>query len=74
MVSGVHNVRVGQKIMVNFDLDDQKGTPLKKQTVVRSVDRTESGANSRKTRPLRRAWVSTWDLSRKFRSISHLAA
>ena len=48
MVSGVHNVRVGQKILVNFALDDQKGTTLKKMTVVRSVDDKRIGCEFRK--------------------------
>ena len=48
MVSGAHNVRVGQKILVNFALDDQKGTTLKKMTVVRSVDDNRIGCEFRK--------------------------
>lgn len=47
-VSGVHNVRVGQKIMVGFSLDDQKNTPLKKMAVVRSVDDNRIGCAFRK--------------------------
>ncbi|NNF45222.1 MAG: PilZ domain-containing protein [Desulfofustis sp.] len=43
MVSGVHNVRVGQKILVNFALDDKHNTPLKKTAVVRSVDQNRIG-------------------------------
>lgn len=48
MVSGVHNVRVGQQIMVNFELDDRKNTPLKKIAVVRSVDNNRIGCEFRK--------------------------
>lgn len=43
MVSGVHNVRVGQKIQVDFALDDKNNTPLKKQAVVRSVYQNRIG-------------------------------
>ena len=48
LVSGVHNVRVGQKIEVNFALDDQKNTPLKKMAVVRSVHQNRIGCEFRK--------------------------
>ena len=48
MVSGVHNVRVGQKILVNFALDDKNNTPLKKTAVVRSVDQNRIGCEFKK--------------------------
>ena len=47
-VSGVHNVRVGQKILVNFALDDKNNTPLNKAAVVRSVDRNRIGCEFKK--------------------------
>ena len=48
MVSGVHNVRVGQKIQVNFALDDKNNTPLKKLAVVRSVYQNRIGCEFKK--------------------------
>jgi hypothetical protein len=48
MVSGVHNVRVGQRIMVDFALDDKNNTPLKKAAVVRSVDQNRIGCEFKK--------------------------
>lgn len=48
LVSGAHNVRVGQKIMVIFDLDDKNNTPLKKQAVVRSVYQNRIGCEFKK--------------------------
>lgn len=48
MISGVHNVSVGQKIQVNFALDDKNNTSLKKQAVVRSVHQNRIGCEFRK--------------------------
>lgn len=48
MVSGIHGVRVGQKVQINFALDDLKETPLKKTTVVRSVHQNRIGCEFRK--------------------------
>jgi hypothetical protein len=48
MVSGVHNVRVGQNILVNFALDDKHNTPLKKAAVVRSVEQNRIGCEFKK--------------------------
>ncbi len=48
MVSGVHNVRVGQHLSINFSLDDQKQTPLQKQAVVRSVKKNRIGCEFKK--------------------------
>ena len=48
MVSGIHNVRVGHKILIDFTLDDQKQTPLRKRAVVRSVCNNRIGCEFRK--------------------------
>ena len=48
MVSGIHNVRVGQKILINFALDDKNNTLLQKTAVVRSVDRNRIGCEFKK--------------------------
>lgn len=48
LVSGVHNIRVGQKIQVNFTLDDKNNTPLNKTAVVRSVDQNRIGCEFKK--------------------------
>lgn len=48
MVSGVHNVRVGQNIKLHFDLDDQKQTPLQKKAIVRSVNKNRIGCEFKK--------------------------
>ena len=48
VISGVHNVRVGQKIMVNFALDDKNNTPLRKTAVVRSVNQNRIGCEFKK--------------------------
>ena len=48
MVSGVHNVRVGQRILVNFALDNKNSTPLNKAAVVRSVDQNRIGCEFKK--------------------------
>jgi hypothetical protein len=37
-VAGVHNIHVGQKLMIDFVLDNQKQTALKKQAVVKAVN------------------------------------
>lgn len=37
LTTGPNRLQAGQKVMVNFALDDQKKTPLKKRAVVRSV-------------------------------------
>ena len=42
-VSGTHNVQVGQKIKLNFTLDNHKQTPLQKLAVVRSVHKNRVG-------------------------------
>lgn len=42
-VSGTHNVKVGQKVKLDFSLDDHKQTPLQKQVVVRSVHNNRIG-------------------------------
>jgi len=47
-VSGIHNVRVGHKIMIDFALDDNKQTPLRKRAVVRSVNNNRIGCEFRK--------------------------
>ena len=48
MVSGVHNVRVGQNLVLSFSLDDQKQTPLQKRAVVRSVNKNRIGCEFKK--------------------------
>ena len=48
MASGAHSVRVGQKILVNFALDDKNNTPLRKTAVVRSVDKNRIGCEFKK--------------------------
>ena len=48
IVSGIHNVRVGQKLQVNFALDDKNNTPLNKTAVVRSVDQNRIGCEFKK--------------------------
>lgn len=47
-VSGVHNVRVGQKIQIEFMLDDSKQTKLNKTAVVRSVSDNRIGCEFQK--------------------------
>jgi hypothetical protein len=42
-VSGIHNLKVGQKIKLDFSLDDRKQTPLQKQAVVRAVHKNRIG-------------------------------
>lgn len=48
MVSEVHNVRVGHKILIDFSLDDRKQTPLSKRGVVRSVNENRIGCEFNK--------------------------
>jgi hypothetical protein len=48
LISGVHNVGVGQKILVNFALDDKNNTQLKKTAVVRSVNQNRIGCEFKK--------------------------
>lgn len=36
-VSGVNNLKKGHKLLISFQLDDKKNTPLKKEVVVQSV-------------------------------------
>jgi len=48
MVSGIHNVRVGHKILIDFTLDNQKQTPLRKRAVVRSVNNNRIGCEFKK--------------------------
>lgn len=55
LVSGVHNVRVGQKILVNFALDDKNNTPLRKTAVVRSVDQNRIGCEFKKDQAFEKA-------------------
>ena len=43
MVSGIHNVKVGHNILIDFSLDDQKQTKLQKRAVVRSVNQNRIG-------------------------------
>lgn len=47
-VSGVHNVQVGQKIQIDFVLDDSKQTTLKKTAVVKSVSDNRIGCEFQK--------------------------
>lgn len=42
-VSGTHGVKVGQKLLLKFALDDRKQTPVQKQAVVRSVSKNRIG-------------------------------
>ncbi len=37
MVSGIHNLKMGQNVLIDFALDNQNQTALKKRAVVRSV-------------------------------------
>ena len=43
MVSDFHKVRVGQKLQINFSLDDRKQTPLQKKATVKSVNENRIG-------------------------------
>lgn len=43
LTSGRNRVQVGQKIMINFSLDDQPQTMLKKRAVIRSVSDNRVG-------------------------------
>lgn len=47
-VSGVHNVRVGQQIQIEFVLDDTKQTKLQKTAVVKSVSGDRIGCEFKK--------------------------
>ncbi|THB74625.1 MAG: hypothetical protein D6B25_13110 [Desulfobulbaceae bacterium] len=42
-VSGVHAIKVGQKAMINFVLDNRKSTRINKEVVVRSVTKNRIG-------------------------------
>jgi hypothetical protein len=48
MVSGIHNVKVGHNILIDFSLDDQKQTKLRKKAVVRSVSKNRIGCEFKK--------------------------
>ena len=47
-VAGVHNIRVGHKVMINFVLDNNKQTELKKQAVVKAVNMNLIGCEFKK--------------------------
>ena len=47
-VSGVHNIRVGQRVMINFALDDNKQTELTKQAVVKAINMNLIGCEFQK--------------------------
>lgn len=47
-VSGVHNIQVGQKILIDFVLDDSKQTTLKKTAFVKSVSDNRIGCEFKK--------------------------
>ena len=47
-VTGVHNVKIGQKIQIEFVLDDTKQTTLKKTAVVKSVNDNRIGCEFHK--------------------------
>lgn len=47
-VSGIHNVRVGQKIQIEFVLDDSKQTKLNKTAIVKSVNNNRIGCEFKK--------------------------
>ncbi len=42
-VSGVHSIKVGQRALLDFTLDNRKQSRLQKEVVVRSVDRNRIG-------------------------------
>jgi hypothetical protein len=42
-VSGLHRIEKGQELMIEFQLNDRKRTPLKKQAVVKSVQHNAIG-------------------------------
>lgn len=48
MVSGMHNVKVGHNILIDFSLDDQKQTKLRKKAVVRAVHNNRIGCEFKK--------------------------
>ncbi len=48
VVSGIHHVRVGNKVLIDFSLDDRKQTPLRKKAVVRSVKNNRIGCEFNK--------------------------
>lgn len=37
-VSGIHSIRIGQRVLIDFTLDNRKQSRLQKEAVVRSVD------------------------------------
>lgn len=47
-VAGIHNIQVGQNISIDFVLDNPKQTELKKQAVVRSVNKNLIGCEFRR--------------------------
>ncbi len=42
-VSGIHSLRIGQRALVDFTLDNRKQSRLQKEVIVRSVDRNRIG-------------------------------
>lgn len=54
-ISGLHNIKVGQLLSIEFQLNDKNKTPLKKQAVVRSVRQNYIGCEFRNNSDLEKA-------------------
>ena len=42
-VSGVHSIKIGQRAMIDFTLDNRKQSRLQKEVIIRSVDKNLIG-------------------------------